>query len=154
MPLLCARMVFWSSSVLSKTMPCGFTQPWVSGPLGLGRDRAPSGFVNGVRAVPRYTSASEIKSEILSAPLSGDVKRWFYSVATGTMGLSPLHHFRISPLWNTPFTSDSKSSETRPIRVSKHHEGPSTPLGIREALRRGEHAEGSRRLRAELDFPK
>ena len=48
----------------------------------------------------------------------------------------------------------SKSSETRPIRVSIHHEGPSTPLGIREALRRGEHAEGSRRLRAELDFPK
>ena len=24
-------------------------QPWVSGPLGLGRDRAPSGFVNGAR---------------------------------------------------------------------------------------------------------
>ena len=49
---------------------------------------------------------------------------------------------------------ESKSSETRPIRVSIHHEGPSTPLGIREALRIGEYAEGSERLRADLDFPK
>jgi len=79
-------------------------------------------------------------------------RHWNY----GPLSASSLSN--IAALEYTPFTSTSKhankSSETRPIRVSIHHEGPSTPPGIREALRRGEHAEGSRRLRAELDFPK